>query len=179
MNVTTDIPMIAGGSRLLPVLSAELALATEANGWFGRLLARRLGLPSADVGKAVGSLQIDIEPATVFASQCERWTRTFGDRTWASTLAPGPHDTVVEHTGLLTLEFAVHLDDRWNTHMTLRRICLASAPTPIARWLDIAAVIEPDGTTVVTVSALGGHCSYRAIPETPAVPARMHVEVAR
>ncbi|MGB3734517.1 MAG: hypothetical protein WA964_06155 [Ilumatobacter sp.] len=152
------------GSRLLPVFAGRFALVTSAHGWAGRLLARRLGLPTTRSGHASGSLEIE-------AGECEeQWIRTFGTRTWRSTLTSGTNATLVEFAGPVRLHFALRLDERRQTRMTLSNVSIGAVPTPIARWLRIDGLIGTDATTTVTVQVPGGRCVYTAVPRFDGAP---------
>lgn len=143
------------GSRLLPVVGGDLAIDVTIRGLTGALLARRLGLATPQ-RTATGSLAIEQ------TDDGERWTRTFGGRTWISMLTPGADDTVDERAGVVRLRFEVRLDADWNTRMTLRSTRVGPISLPPWRGLDISACISPDSSTLVTITVPGGSCTYSA-----------------
>lgn len=137
-------------------------VCSTASGPMGLRLARLLGLQGKGCQRA--ELRIEaVDPADPLTPTV--WTRTFGRRSWATTVAVSGAGEVVERIGPLTMSFGVDLGG--NT-MVLRSTAMSIGPIrwsgPLPATVSVSVGASGD-TTISTVEIdMGklGHLRYVA-----------------
>lgn len=137
-------------------------VCSTATGRAGVRLARLLGLQSK--GSQRAELQIAaVDPSDPYTPTV--WTRTFGERSWSTTVAVSEAGEVTERLGPLTMSFGVDLG---GDTMVLRSTAMSigslrwSGPMPATVSVSVAARGDATISTVEVDMGKLGHLRYVA-----------------
>lgn len=123
-----------------PPIETRGSVWAESTGIVGRSVARYLGLPRD--GRASARLCVTPRVSNERSSST-RWTRTFGGRSWSTTLTIEDDSSITERLGWLTIRFVADVGHEADAdHLRLRLVAIGVNRWALARWLLPAATVD-------------------------------------